>query len=136
MQVENAVRAERDQSRAFFADLEDGPIIMVNLLKFRPFARYADGAESDLPGAAAYGRYAEAVTRLIVGLGGRLLSGGEVTGLLIGQVEALWDKVLLVEYPSTAAFREMLASPQMRAIEHHREAGLDGQLNIRIRPRP
>lgn len=42
----------------------------------------------------------------------------------------------LVEYPSLAAFRDMIRSPEMRAIELHRVAGLAGQLNIRTRPQP
>ena len=59
---------------------------------------------------------------------------GEVTGLMIGEVEALWDMVALAEYPSLAAFREMAMSPEMAAIEHHRKAGLAGQLNIKTKP--
>jgi hypothetical protein len=56
-----------------------------------------------------------------------------VTGLLLGEVEDLWDAVGLVEYPSLAAFQGMIQSPGLRAIEHHRVAGLAGQLNIRTR---
>ncbi len=44
--------------------------------------------------------------------------------------------VALAEYPSLAAFRAMALSPEMHAIEHHRTAGLAGQLNIRTRPAP
>ena len=33
-----------------------------------------------------------------------------------------------------AAFQQMAMSPQMHAIEHHRTAGLAGQLNIRTKP--
>jgi hypothetical protein len=33
-----------------------------------------------------------------------------------------------------AAFRSIVLSPEMRAIEHHRTAGLAGQLNIRTKP--
>jgi hypothetical protein len=29
----------------------------------------------------------------------------------------------------------MATSPEMRAIEHHRGAGLEGQLNIKTKPR-
>jgi hypothetical protein len=59
---------------------------------------------------------------------------GAVTGLLLGEVEDLWDAVGLVEYPSLAAFQAMIGSPEMQAVEHHRAAGLAGQLNIRTRP--
>jgi hypothetical protein len=42
--------------------------------------------------------------------------------------------VALAEYPSLAAFRTMALSPEMQAIEHHRKAGLAGQLNVRTKP--
>ena len=48
----------------------------------------------------------------------------------------MWDAVALAEYPSLAAFQTMALSPEMQAIEHHRKAGLAGQLNIRTRPGP
>ncbi len=67
-------------------------------------------------------------------LGGKMRYSGQVTGLMIGEVEELWDMVALAEYPSLAAFREMAMSPKMGAIEHHRKAGLAGQLNIRTKP--
>jgi uncharacterized protein (DUF1330 family) len=93
-----------------------------------------DGVDADLTGAEAYARYGEEVRKLVEGLGGRVRYSGEVTGLLLGQVEELWDMVALAEYPSLAAFRAMAMSPEMHAIEHHRNAGLAGQLNIRTRP--
>ena len=71
---------------------------------------------------------------VLVGLaavGGRQAYAGPVTGLMIGDVEELWDMVALVEYPSLAAMQKMLSSPEYQAIEVHRKAGLAGQLNIR-----
>jgi uncharacterized protein (DUF1330 family) len=134
MQVENQVMPDMARAMAFFGGAEDGPFVMVNLLKFKPQADYADGTDSHLTGAQAYARYGEGVRRLIEGLGGRVRYSGEVTGLMIGDVEELWDMVALAEYPSLAAFREMALSPAMHAIEHHRKAGLAGQLNIRTKP--
>jgi uncharacterized protein (DUF1330 family) len=74
------------------------------------------------------------VSKLVEALGGCIRYSGAVTGLLLGEVEELWDVVALVQYPSLEAFRAMAVSPQMQAIEHHRKAGLAGQLNIRTRP--
>jgi len=135
MKVENAVYPGPDQAMAFFGAAEDDPFVMVNLLKFKPRAEYADGSDAHLTGAEAYGRYGEAVAKLIEGLGGRVRYSGQVTGLMLGEVEELWDAVALAEYPSLAAFRAMATSPEYRAIEHHRSAGLAGQLNIRTKPR-
>jgi uncharacterized protein (DUF1330 family) len=134
MDVANAVMPDMAQAQAFFGGAEDGPFVMVNLLKFKPRAEYDDGSDAHLSGADAYARYGEEVRKLVEGLGGRVRYSGEVTGLLLGQVEDLWDMVALAEYPSLAAFRAMAMSPEMHAIEHHRKAGLAGQLNIRTKP--
>jgi uncharacterized protein (DUF1330 family) len=134
MNVENAVMPPMKQAMEFFDDPEDGPFVMVNLLKFKPKAEYDDGSDADLTGAEAYVRYGAEVSKLVEGLGGRIRYSGAVTGLLLGQVEELWDMVALAEYPSLDAFRTMAMSPEMHAIEHHRKAGLAGQLNIRTRP--
>jgi uncharacterized protein (DUF1330 family) len=134
MKVANAVLPSPEQAMGFFGASEDGPFVMVNLLKFKPKAEYADGADAHLTGEAAYRRYGERVREIIEALGGRIVFSGEVTGLLLGEVEELWDMVALAEYPSLAAFRDMAMSPRMREIEHHRQAGLAGQLNIRVKP--
>ena len=134
MKVENAVFPGPEQVAGFFGAPEDGPFVMVNLLKFKPRAEYDDGSDAELSGAEAYARYGEAVRKLVEGLGGRIRYSGRVTSLMIGEVEDLWDMVALAEYPSLKAFQEMAMSPQMHAIEHHRKAGLAGQLNIRTKP--
>lgn len=136
MKVVNAVFPPQAQFQDFFGAAEDGPFVMVNLLKFREKAEYEDGSDSHLSGREAYARYGAVVTGLIEALGGRVRYSGAVTGLLLGEVEELWDAVALAEYPSLAAFQAMAVSPEMHAIEHHRKAGLAGQLNIRTRPGP
>jgi uncharacterized protein (DUF1330 family) len=126
MKVINAVIPPMEQAMAFFGGAEDGPFVMVNLLKFKPKAEYQDGSDAHL--------YGDEVRKLVEDLGGKVRYGGHVTGLMIGEVEEIWDMVALAEYPSLAAFRQMAMSPQMHAIEHHRKAGLAGQLNIKTRP--
>ncbi|ODT86033.1 DUF1330 domain-containing protein [Phenylobacterium sp. SCN 70-31] len=134
MKVVNAVHPEPKQAMQFFAGPEDGPFVMVNLLKFKEKAEYPDGSDSHLTGLQAYNRYAVEVRKLVEGLGGRIRFNGQVTGLLLGEVEELWDAVGLAEYPSLKAFQAMAMSPEMQAIEHHRKAGLAGQLNIKTKP--
>ncbi|MFN3515204.1 MAG: DUF1330 domain-containing protein [Phenylobacterium sp.] len=134
MNVFNAVFPAPEQAMDFFGGPENGPFVMVNLLKFKPKAEYDDGSDAHLTGAEAYARYGDAVRALVENIGGKVRYSGEVTGLLLGEVEELWDMVALAEYPSLAAFRAMALSPEMAAIEHHRRAGLAGQLNIRTRP--
>jgi uncharacterized protein (DUF1330 family) len=134
MQVVNACYPKPEQILPFFGSPEDGAFVMVNLLKFKPRATYADGSDAHMSGAEAYARYGEAVARLVMKHGGRIIYSGAVTGLLLGECEQLWDMVALAEYPSLAAMLAMLASSDYQAIERHRAAGLEGQLNVRTKP--
>lgn len=134
MKVENAVFPPMEQVAAFFGGPDDGAFVMVNLLKFKEKAEYEDGSDADLTGAQAYARYGAAVQACLAAVGGRQVYAGPVTGILLGTVEELWDMVALAEYPSLTAMQAMIGSPEYQAIEHHRKAGLAGQLNIRTRP--
>jgi uncharacterized protein (DUF1330 family) len=133
MRVENAVFPGTEQVTAFFGGPENGPFVMVNLLKFKETAEYADGSDADLSGAKAYARYGKGIQACLAAVDAKQIYAGPVTGLMIGEVEELWDMVALVEYPSLAAMQKMMSSPEYRAIEVHRKAGLAGQLNIRTR---
>ena len=133
MQVENQTSPTPLRMVEFFGSHEDGPFVMVNLLKFKERAEYPDGTDHGLSGAAAYDLYGQAVTGIIERLGGRTIYSGAVTGLLLGEVGELWEKVALVEYPSLGALQGMVMSPEYQAIAVHRTAGLAGQLNIRTR---
>jgi len=128
MKVENAVEPRADQIQEFLAT--EGPVMMVNLLKYRAKAAYPDGRDPELSGQEAYGRYAVEMKKLVEGDGGRFIFGGSVAGILLGQVEDLWDEVGLVEYPSAKSLLKIASTPAFQEIEVHRAAGLEGQLNI------
>ncbi len=108
----------------------EGPIHMVNLLKFRDRAVYDDGRDSDLTGRQAYELYARAVTEILPDYDGEIVFVGDVTFLALGEVEELWDEIAIVKYPSRRHLWEMSTSEAWRAASVHRTAGLAGQLNI------
>ena len=128
MKVENQVTPNPRQVQHFIAT--DGPVCMVNLLKFREKAVYEDGRETDLTGEEAYGLYASEMKKLVEASGGRFIFGARVVGLLLGEVEEPWDKVGIVEYASAKDLIQISSTPEFQAIEPHRKAGLAGQLNI------
>lgn len=130
MRIENLVYPEAHQLAALQEPGPEGPIVMVNLLKFRDRAQYPDGRDADLSGREAYHRYGRAVVKLVEGVGGRVLYAGDVTFLALGRADDLWDEVALAEYPDRGALLRMSTSEEWRAIAVHREAGLAGQLNI------
>ncbi|MGL4314645.1 MAG: DUF1330 domain-containing protein [Sphingomonas sp.] len=131
--VTNALHPSPEQLAAFFGGEEDGPFVMVNLLKFRERAAYADGRDPGLSGRDAYLRYGMAVREELQRVGATPGYAGPVTGLMLGEVGDLWDMVALAQYPSLAAMRAMVTAPSYQAIAVHRDAGLLGQLNIRTK---
>jgi uncharacterized protein (DUF1330 family) len=130
MQVKNSVVANSEQMAGFAEPGPDGPIYMVNLLKFKDKAVYADGRETTLSGAQAYRIYMQAVSELLKTFGGGAMFTAQVERLMLGEVEDLWDTVAIAVYPSRAAMLGMMQSDEMKVIGAHRHAGLEGQLNI------
>lgn len=135
MDVRNAVYPTRSRIEALASDTADDPVVMLNLLKFREKAAYPDGRPSDLTGRQAYDLYARPMLKIIEQHGGRVVFGGAIASLVIGEVQDMWDTCLLVEYPSAAAFAAIVTLPEVSEIGVHREAGLEGQLLIRVSAR-
>ncbi len=130
MKVENSVIPTQEQMEGFLAPGPDGPISMVNLLKFKEKADYKDGRETELTGQEAYTLYSRGVMETLAKVGGKLVFSGDVSRLMLGEVEDLWDTVAIAQYPSRAAMLEMMQLTEYQEISVHREAGLAGQLNI------
>lgn len=108
-----------EQLAALAAAPETGPVVMLNLVRYR--AEATDGSGS---GKDAYIRYSQGFIPLLKRCGGTILWAGEVTGLAIGGAGDDWDYAVLVRYPSRAAFVETLTSPEYAAINGTRLAGL------------
>lgn len=130
MKVENKLSPSEEQIKGFLEPGADGPIYMLNLLKFREKAEYEDGRETDLTGVEAYGLYGAEVSKLLIKHGGGGMFNAKVERLMLGEVEELWDVVAIAMYPSRQAMLDMTTSEAYQAIHHHRNAGLAGQLNI------
>ncbi|MEO0495368.1 MAG: DUF1330 domain-containing protein [Actinomycetota bacterium] len=132
MDVVNEVNpTEPAQIAAMMEPGPDGPIYMVNLLKFKERAEYDDGRATDLSGREAYNLYGQAVAGgILQEFGGEVVFMGDVTHLTLGQVEDLWDEVAIAKYPNRAALVAMSTSEVWLEAAVHRTAGLAGQLNI------
>jgi uncharacterized protein (DUF1330 family) len=130
MDVKNAVVPEPEQIQSLSEPGRGGPIFMVNLLKFKDRAEYPDGRETDLTGRQAYDIYGQQVIGHLAAVGGKPVFAGDVTQLLLGEVEELWDEVAIAMYPDRAAMRDMIMNPAYQQSAIHRSAGLAGQLNI------
>jgi len=126
----SAITPNREQFEALAAAPDDGPVVMLNLVKFVA-ATSADGSES---GADAYGRYGDAAVEMIEARGGRVLWSGRSEQVLIGDPDEGWDVVVLVEYPSRQAFLEMVSTPEYLEAHEHREQGLERTVVLACSP--
>ena len=130
MKVENAIYPSAEGIKALGRDASPNKIAMLNLLKFREKAVYKDGRSDNISGREAYMRYGNAMTKIVEREGGKVLFTGRIAGLVIGEVEGMWDVAAIMEYPSRAAFQRIVTLPEVAEIGVHREAGLEGQLLI------
>ena len=108
------------------------PIHMLNLVRLRAQADYSDGREAT--GAAAYAAYGRGSEPVFRRLGGRIVWRGRMEQMLIGPADESWDLCFIAEYPSAAAFAEMIRDPVYRAAMEHRQAGVADSRLIRTAP--
>jgi uncharacterized protein (DUF1330 family) len=110
-----AVDPTGNDLKRFLAEDDDGPVTMLNLLRFKP-----DG------GRESYARYAAAIGPFLEKVGGIVVYFGETTTPLVAPPQdTAWDAVLLVRYPSRAAFSAMVADSEYQQITHLRTEALD-----------
>ena len=116
----------------FRANDRDGAIHMLNLVRLRPQAAYPDGRKAT--GAEAYAAYGRDSGPVFRRVGGRVVWQGRFELMLIGPQEERWDICFIAEYPSVAAFVEMIRDPVYREAVKHRQAGVEDSRLIRLAP--
>jgi uncharacterized protein (DUF1330 family) len=126
----SAIRPNHDQFLELAQSPDQGPVVMLNLLKFR-----AGGGGSGGGGRDSYGRYGDAVVRMIEARGGSVIWFGRADQILIGDPTQDWDAVVLVKYPSRAAFVEMVSQPEYERAHEDREAGLERTIVVAMTER-
>jgi uncharacterized protein (DUF1330 family) len=114
---------------AFRDDARPGPIHMLNLVRLREHAAYPDGRTAS--GADAYAAYGRDSAPVFTRLGGRIVWQGKFELMLIGPTQERWDHCFIAEYPSVAAFVEMIRDPVYREAVKHRQAAVEDSRLIR-----
>lgn len=99
--------------KKFLAEDPGGPVVMLNMLQFT-----TDGASS-------YREYSERVEPFLAEVGGEVVYGGNLATPLVAPDGWAWDAILVVRYPSRAAFSAMVANPDYQQITGLRTAALD-----------
>ena len=120
-----AIDPTRDSIKRFAEQFPaDQPVVMLNLLRFRELAAYADASIAACSGRQAYATYSKLIEPILAQAGGEVLWVGRSFGPLIAPPGEEWDEVLLVKYPNKHAFLGMIQSEAYRGIVHHRTAAL------------
>lgn len=129
------IHATQEAGKAFFMRNITGPVVMLNLLKFRELADYSAFPElaqaSECTGAEAYSLYMDGVGPLLHAAGGEVLFQGTGGAFLIGPEAENWDLVLLVKHASVQKFLAFAQDEAYLAIAGHRTAAL---LDSRLLP--
>jgi uncharacterized protein (DUF1330 family) len=123
-----------DQVRALRDAGPDGPVMMLNLLKFREQANYPAGSpHAPCSGAEAYRRYQTAFVETVGDVSrAEVVWEGQVDRTFIGDATQEWDKCLLVRYPSRQHFLAMMANAAYREALVHRYAGLERTILLQM----
>ena len=100
---------------------EDGPVWMVNLMRYRETAQYADGRETTLTGREADDEYMPHGP--LAAVGAELVFAADVEDQLLGD-EPSWDRLAVVRYPTRAAFIAMQQREDFQKAHEHKEAGM------------
>jgi hypothetical protein len=110
---------------------EDGPVWMVNLMKYREVADYADDRGVAISGREADDLYAP--TESLAAIGAEVAFFGDVDQQLLGDAP-VWDRVGVVKYPTRRSFIEMQSRPDFQRQHVHKDAGMAETIVIGCRP--
>ena len=114
MVTRNVLEPTPEQITALAARPADAPVVMVNLLQFRTPG-----------GVERYLRYGQAVTPHLDRVGAKIRYAGAGPSVVVGDGERpWWDAIVIVEYPSPAAFIDMVSAEDYREVHVHREEAL------------
>lgn len=120
----------RDQFDAFKALPRDKPVMMLNLLRFKPEVTYPDGEK--VSGKEAYRRYGEASAPIFSRVGGTIVWRGHQEAMVIGPDDKDWDLAFIARYDNAGKFLEMVSDPDYQAIVHNRTLALADSRLIRF----
>lgn len=124
----------RDALAAFRELPDDRPIMMLNLIRYRPRAVYPAAHPligEEISGKDAYGRYRREAAAPFERAGGEQIWTGMPDLTVIGPRDENWDLAFIARYPTGAAFIAMLKDPDYQAAVVHRQAGVADSRLIR-----
>ncbi len=133
--TERYIEATQEAGAALFRRNPQGPLVMLNLLKFREEADYSKfpnlAPDTPISGQEAYQLYMAHTLPFLEASGGEVLFKGTGGPFVIGPQEESWDLVLLVKHQSLQRFMAFASDEGYLAGAGHRTAAL---LDSRLLP--
>jgi len=111
---------------------EDGPIYMVNLMKYHEVAQYTEdvGVERSISGREADDRYNPA--SILAKIGATIVFVGDVVSNRSGDED--WDRIAIVRYATRKSFIEMQTRKDFGEKHVHKAAGMQRTIIVCCRP--
>jgi len=126
--AERYLEVTQDSGRAFVMRGIQGPVDMLNLLRFRDVADYSQhpalAPAEPISGRAAYARYSAHTRPFLEASGGQVLYAGRGGAPLIGPTDEHWDLVLVVRHRDTQTFLSFARNADYLSGIGHRTAAL------------
>ena len=106
-----------------------GPVVMLNLLRFREFADYSETPDLApllaISGKEAYQLYMKHTIPHLLKSGGEVLFLGEGGAFLVGPENEKWDEVMLIKQNSVEDFMAFASNQEYMKGLGHRTAALE-----------
>ena len=111
---------------------EDGPIYMVNLMKYHEVAQYEEdaGVDKAISGREADDRYNPA--KVLNKIGADIVFAGDVLKNHVGTED--WDRIAVVRYATRKSFIDMQSRPDFGEKHKHKAAGMLRTIIVCCRP--
>ena len=131
------VNPTKESFAAFKALADQGPIHMLNLVRYRDRAVYPEGhshASRNLTGAEAYAEYGRTSLPIFTRVGGQTIWRGKMEAIVTGPSDEFWDNAFIAQYPNAGAFLAMVTDAEYKLAVMHRQAGVLTSRLIRLAP--
>ena len=129
-----------ENARRLFERGIEGPVTMLNLLRFREVADYSAFPELAPPepisGSAAYDRYVRHTIPFLTASGGSVVFFGVGGHNFVGPASERWDLVMLIRQSSVSDFFAFASNEEYLAGIGHRTAALEDSRLLPIVDRP
>lgn len=127
-------KVDREYGMRMFmmAPEDDGPVFMVNYMKYKEVADYGADSDDTVSGREADDRYAP--VDVLAKIGAQVVFHGDVVDQR-GNPDTRWDRIGVVCYATRKSFVEMERRDDFKEKHVHKAAGMDRTFVIGCQPR-